>query len=144
MGKRVMIVDDEPSIRFTVQVILRRAGFEVLPVECGEKCIEELERGFKGVILMDVMMPGMNGWDTVKEINRRGLDEGNIISILTARQSPDVDSEELTEILLHYLAKPFEPQDLIATVQEYCECIERAQELKSSQVLDVSEALIKS
>ncbi|MFA4835202.1 MAG: response regulator [Dehalococcoidia bacterium] len=127
MRRRVMIVDDEPSIRFTVQVVLKTAGFDVIPIESGKRCIEELAKGFKGVILMDVMMQQMNGWDTVKEINSRGLAEGNIISMLTAKEFPDADMEKLTESVINYMKKPFEPRDLIANVEEYCRWLEGPQ-----------------
>ncbi len=126
MEKKVMVVDDEPGIRLTVKAVLEPRGFDVLPVESGQKCIEELEKGFKGVILMDVMMPEANGWDTVKKISSKGLGEGSLISMLTAKQDPDMDMEELTEIVSHYVRKPFEASDLVSIVGEYCEMLEDA------------------
>ncbi len=128
--KKVMIVDDEPSIRLTVRAVLEPRGFELLPVESGAKCIEELEKGFRGVILMDVMMPDMNGWETIKEIEKRGLKEGNLISMLTAKQDPDSELAELAESVTYYIRKPFEAADLVSIVTEYCQLLEDAENAK--------------
>ncbi len=127
MNTKVMIVDDEPSIRLTVRAVLEPRGFELLPVESGAQCIEELERGFQGVVLMDVMMPGMNGWETIKEIEKRGLGKGILISMLTAKQDPDIELREVAETVTNYIRKPFESSDLVATVTEYCQMLEDAE-----------------
>lgn len=126
MAKRVMIVDDEQDIRLTVKAVLEPRGFAVIPVESGEQCIEELEKGFKGVILMDIMMSGMDGWETVRQIHSRGLHEGNVISMLTAKHEPDPDLEQLAEDVLHYIRKPFEPMELVSIVTDYCQLLEDA------------------
>jgi len=124
MAKDVMIVDDERDIRVTVKAVLSSKGFNVLPVESGQQCIDELEKGFKGVILMDIMMPDMDGWATVREISRRGFQDGNIISMLTAKHEPDSALEELAEYVIYYIRKPFEPAELVSIVGEYCELLE--------------------
>ena len=124
MERNVMIVDDELDIRVTVKAVLGPRGFNVTLVESGAKCIEELDNGFKGVILMDVMMPDMDGWETVREIRNRGLQRGNIISMLTAKHEPDPDLEELAECVIYYVRKPFEPKELVAVVGEYCDLLE--------------------
>ncbi|MBM3132706.1 MAG: response regulator [Chloroflexi bacterium] len=126
MARNVMVVDDERDIRITVRAVLEPRGFKVLLIESGEKCIEELEKGFKGVILLDIMMAGMDGWETVREITKRGLQQGNIIAMLTAKHDPDPDLEQLAENVLHYIRKPFEPSELVAIVGEYCQFLEDA------------------
>ncbi len=130
MARNVMIVDDERDIRITVRAVLEPRGFKVLPVESGEKCLEELEKGFRGVILLDIMMAGMDGWETVREITRRKLDKGIVIMMLTAKHEPDPDLEQLTENVLHYIRKPFEPAELVAIVGEYCQFLEEADSTK--------------
>ena len=127
-----MIVDDEPSIRLTVRAVLEPSGFEVTPVESGEKCIAELEKGFAGVVLMDVMMPGMDGWATIREIERKGLGKDILISVLTAKQDPDADLAEFAESVSSYVRKPFEPAELVSIVTEYCQLLEDANASNSS------------
>jgi len=121
MKREVMIVDDDPSILFTVRKILEREGFEVATAGNGRECLEKLKRGFKGVILMDITMPGMDGWDTIRAIIGEGYIEKNVlaISMLTAREAPDQKMEGLQEYVIGYITKPFEPAQLVASVKKY-------------------------
>ena len=119
MNKRVLVVDDEYSILVSVRELLEPEGFEVITVDSGRGCIEELKKGFKGVILMDIMMPGLDGWDTIKWIVDGGFLEGNIIAMLTARDTPDKKMEYVKEYVIDYIRKPFEPDQLVTAVKEY-------------------------
>ena len=89
MEKRIMVVDDDPDILIAIRKIFEREGYEVFTVDSGMDCLKELERGFKGIILMDIMMPFMDGWDTIEEITKRGYTKNVVISILTAKGTPD-------------------------------------------------------
>ena len=116
---QVMIVDDELSLRQFVVSVLSSRGFEVISTGSGRDCIEEMEKGFKGVILMDVNMPEMDGWQTIQEIVDRELLEGNIIVMLTGRSAPGPEAESLKEYVIDYVTKPFDPHELVATVKTY-------------------------
>ncbi len=123
MNTNVMIVDDEFAIRTAVSELFTAEGFEVTAASgCGE-CMEALDSGFKGVILMDIMMPDKDGWDTIREIADHGYTDGNIIFMLTARDTPDQKMEGLQEHIIDYVQKPFEPEELVATVQGYLELL---------------------
>jgi DNA-binding response OmpR family regulator len=113
-----MIVDDDPSILFTVQAILERNGMSVTAVESGCECLSTLKSGFRGLILMDVMMPGMSGWETIEAIREQGLTEGNIVCMMTVITSPSEEMEGIKELVLDYLRKPFSPDELLSTVRE--------------------------
>lgn len=115
----VMVVDDEESIRLTMTELLSLEGFDVVAANGGRECIELLRLGFRGVILMDVMMPGMDGWSTIRAVKHEGLLEGNIVLMLTAMDTPDDRMDGLQEIVIDYITKPFDPNHLIATVQTY-------------------------
>lgn len=123
MKRKVMIVDDDPYILITVREIFELEGFEVVTASGGRKCLEELEKGFKGVILMDIMMPQMDGWDTIREIVDSGFIEGNLIATLTAKDVPDQKMEGLQEYVIDYITKPFDAEELVATVEEYFSCL---------------------
>lgn len=116
---RVMLVDDEECIRETVTELLNSEGIAILTAAGGNECLQHLSSGFKGVILMDVMMPGMDGWTTIRKMESMGLLQGNIISMLTAMDVPDEQMEGLQEIVIDYITKPFEPMKFIDTVREY-------------------------
>lgn len=116
---RVMVVDDEKCIRVTIYELLASEGINVLKAGSSGDCLRFLREGFRGLILMDVMMPGCSGWDTIRAIKDEGLMEGNIISMLTAMDVPDQRMEGLQEFVIDYITKPFEPNELIAAVHRY-------------------------
>lgn len=121
MQTQIMVVDDERLILATVKALFKHHGLQVTTANSGQECLEELDAGFKGVILMDVMMPQMDGWETIKEIVDRGLLEGNVIVMLTALDVPDQKMEGLQEYVTDYITKPFEAEELISTVKGYLE-----------------------
>lgn len=124
MDRNVLVVDDEPDLVYYLKRMLEREGFHVMTALSGRECLEEMDKGFKGVILMDIMMPNMDGWDTVKEIVDRGLIEGNIISMLTAKPEPDIKLMELKEYVLDYITKPVDKKTLLSIVKGYSDYFE--------------------
>jgi CheY-like chemotaxis protein len=121
--KAILVVDDDEDILFTIRSIFKRHPVPVYAVKSGQECLVILKNGFRGVVLMDIMMPGMDGWDTIKEIVDRGLADNIIISMFTAKDVPDTKMEFLKEYVIDYITKPFEPQDLINIVNEYLNLI---------------------
>jgi CheY-like chemotaxis protein len=119
MDKQIMIVDDDPSIRETVEIVLSAGGYSVCVAESGKECLEKLKNGFRGLILMDIMMPEMDGWDTISAIEDEGLHGGNVICMLTAVHDPGPKLEKLTEYVMDYVRKPFTSEELLGTVAEY-------------------------
>ena len=118
MDKKIMIVDDDPDILISIRKIFEREGYEVFTVDSGMDCIKELERGFKGIVLMDIMMPFMDGWDTIQEITNRGLSKNIVISILTAKGTPDHNKiKGLQPHIYDYITKPFDVKSLISNVK---------------------------
>lgn len=119
MDAKVMLVDDEEMIRESVSVYLNDAGIGILTAASGSECIDYLKAGFRGVILMDVMMPDMNGWDTIRSIAESDLYDGNIIVMLTAVDTPDSKMDGLQEYVTDYMTKPFDPKELIDSIAYY-------------------------
>jgi DNA-binding response OmpR family regulator len=119
LDAKVLLVDDEEMIRESVVVFFQAAGIKILTAASGEECLDLLEEGFRGVILMDVMMPEMNGWDTIRRIVASDLYEGNIIVMLTALDAPDNKMEGIQEYVTDYLTKPFNPNELMETLEYY-------------------------
>src|SRR4030042_917401 len=117
MNKKIMIVDDEPDVLTSLKTILEHQNYEVITVNNGYECIEKIEDGFKGLILMDLMMPEMDGWDTIKEIIKRGLNKNVVISIITSKGTKDYqDLDVLGSYIYDYLPKPIDIKNLISSV----------------------------
>lgn len=117
MKKNVMIVDDDPAIRETVKLLLEGGDYAVVQAPDGRACIEELRGGFRGVILMDIMMPGLTGWETIRAIVEEDLLQDNLVCMLTAKVSPGEDGAELESCVFDYLTKPFGEEHLVRCVE---------------------------
>ena len=117
MDKKIMVVDDDSDILVFLRTVFEQQGYEVLTVDSGSDCIEELKRGFKGIVLMDLMMPFIDGWDTLKEVIKHGLNKDIVISILTANGAPDPEKMKRFDPYIHnYIKKPFDLEKLISDV----------------------------
>jgi len=120
----LMVVDDDEDILFTVRSLFKKRSFPVLLAHSWQECLNFLESGFKGVILMDIMMPDLDGWGTIQEIVNRNLMHDLIISMFTAKDVPDTSLDHLKQYVFDYITKPFEPEHLIALVDDYITMLE--------------------
>ena len=118
MDKKIMIVDDEPDVLFSLKVIFEEQDFDVITVNNGKECLREIENGFKGIILMDLMMPEMDGWTAIHEIVKRGYDKNVAISIITGKGTKDFQKMSLLgSYIFDYLVKPLDIDELINSVE---------------------------
>ncbi|MEM4259039.1 MAG: response regulator [Candidatus Thermoplasmatota archaeon] len=119
MDKRIMIVDDDPDILIFLRTVFEQQDYEVLTVDSGTDCIDELQRGFKGVILMDLKMPFMDGWDTLRQIIEKQLYKDIIITIISAHGT--IEHEKMNGLegyIYDYITKPFDLQKLIIEIND--------------------------
>lgn len=113
----VLVVDDDKDVRRTVGSVLKLAGCRVEQAADGPACVEILRGGFRGLILMDIMMPGWDGWGTIHAIVDAGLHRGNLICMLTALAEPSPGNDDLAEHVFDYLVKPFDSTRLLEVVR---------------------------
>jgi CheY-like chemotaxis protein len=114
---KIMIVDDEGKIRYITRKMLESKGHEVIEAEGGKECLEILKSDKPDVILMDIMMPEMNGWKAVKEIKKDRSNEDIKICMLTVK-STSVDREKSMDAGAHWhISKPISAEDLLETVR---------------------------
>ena len=119
MDKKIMIVDDELDILDSLKLVFEREDYDVVTVDSGKKCLKELEKGFKGVILMDIMMPNLDGWDTIKEIVSQGLIRNVEIEIITGKGTRDHQKMGgFGSYIYDYLAKPLNVKELVESVKK--------------------------
>ena len=119
MNKKIMIVDDEPDILNSLKTVLVHQNYEVITVNNGFECIEKIEDGFEGVVLMDLMMPVMDGWDTIREIVNRGLIKKVAINIITGKGTKNYQKlGALGSYIYDYFPKPLEIKELITCIEK--------------------------
>ncbi|MCP3990056.1 MAG: response regulator transcription factor [Actinomycetia bacterium] len=111
----VLVVDDEENIRFLVESGLQLAGLDTVTAVDGRQALAAVEQHRPGLIVLDVMMPGLDGFDVVKRLRDAG-DQTPII-FLTARDATDDRVKGLTSGADDYLVKPFAVAELVARVQ---------------------------
>ena len=118
MSSKVMIVDDEPDVLNSIKSILEYNNYEVVTAGSGKECLKKIEEGFKGIILIDILMPDLNGWDTIKKIIDKGFIKNVAINILTGMVTKDHQMMKVYEPYIYdYLTKPIDINQLISTVK---------------------------
>jgi len=114
---RVLIVDDDPRIREFVRVNLEMDGYVVREAGSAEEGLAALEEQPPDLILLDVMMPGVDGWEMLRRMQERhGM--GSIPVIMFSGQVESSDDDAQARGAQGFLGKPFNPQDLIARTKE--------------------------
>jgi DNA-binding response OmpR family regulator len=115
MADRILIVDDDPSVRTTLCRVIKSNGLEYDAAASGEEALDLLERNSYALLLMDINMKGMDGFETVQTLRERGC--RTPIIIVSAR-SEDIDTLYGLDIGADdYITKPFNPVTLGAKVK---------------------------
>ncbi|MCA9921530.1 MAG: response regulator [Anaerolineales bacterium] len=118
LAQSVLIVDDEPMARTLLRLMLVRAGYHVSEAEDGFDALEKVRINRPDVILLDVMMPGMDGF-TVCETLRKDNETAKLpIIMLSAKTDLDSINKGLLVGATKYLMKPISPEDLTRHVRE--------------------------
>jgi DNA-binding response OmpR family regulator len=117
LGKRVLIADDEPNIVISLEFLLSRAGFEVASVANGEDALVAILRNRPDVLLLDVMLPGRDGFEVCQAIRQDPAFATLKIVMLTAKgRAPEV-TKGLALGADAYVTKPFATRELVETVK---------------------------
>lgn len=112
--RRILIVDDEPGLRELVRINLEHEGFAVLQAEGGSECLTAVRESHPDLVILDVMMPDMDGWETCRKLREFSSIP---VLMLTARvQSKDIVTG-LESGADDYLLKPFNMDELLARVR---------------------------
>lgn len=118
-AQRILVVDDDPSILRLVSIILSRAHYDVDTAKGGRDALAKMERTEYDVIVLDLMMPEVNGFDVLKNLAVR-RPQIKCVVIMSAAQRFDI-AKAINPNVFAALSKPFENQALITAVNE---CLE--------------------
>ncbi|WP_332813040.1 response regulator transcription factor [Ramlibacter sp.] len=117
MAARVLIAEDEANISESLSFILSREGHAVSTVADGEAVLQQLRRGLPDLLILDVMLPGRNGFEVLKAIKADARLQSLPVIVLTAKtQQRDREMAEAIGAAA-YLTKPFANRDLVEQVR---------------------------
>jgi len=140
---RVLVIDDEPPIRLLCRVNLEADGMQVLEASDGPTGLEKARNEEPDVILLDVMMPGLDGWQVAEAL----LDDRRTSSIpivfLTARAEVRDRARGLDLGGIDYVTKPFNPIELAPQVRELIQRVDRGEreEVRREKVAELRDLL---
>ncbi len=114
MKTKIMVVDDDPNIRELVRLYLEKEGFEVRRAERGDEAVTMFRAAPPNLMLLDVMLPGMDGWQVCREVRK----PSNIPIIMLTAKDETFDKVLGLELGADdYIAKPFDRKELVARVK---------------------------
>ncbi|HAF61582.1 MAG TPA: DNA-binding response regulator [Anaerolineaceae bacterium] len=112
---QLLIADDEPDLLAELNPLLERAGFAVLTVLDGEQALKAIDINHPDLIVLDVLMPHMDGREVLRQLRQQG--NWTPVILLTQIGTPTERALSLQEGADDYLNKPFEPLELVARIQ---------------------------
>ena len=118
MAARILVVDDDPSNLELARKILRASGYEVIAAPDGYAAVAAAAAATPDLVLMDLSLPGMNGWEATQQIRAQSSAALPVIA-LTAHAMLGDREQALAAGCTDYLAKPYKPADLRAKVSQY-------------------------
>jgi DNA-binding response OmpR family regulator len=115
---RILVVDDDPNSRDIVQTFLTAKGYEVTTAEDGKDALAKLEEIKPKLVLLDVMMPGMDGWEVARVIKNHPDFGRTRVVMLTARSDYSDKTEGLRAGADDYIVKPIRLEELAERVEK--------------------------
>lgn len=118
-NRRVVYIEDEQEMIDLVRLILARKGFEVMGANGGREGLDTVRRSLPDLVLLDLMMPDMDGWDVYQQMRADESTRQIPVIIITAK-AQNIDKVLGLQIAKvdDYIAKPFSPQELVDSVEK--------------------------
>jgi len=122
MPKRILIVEDEPELQRAIQLILDLDGYATLTARGGAEGLQMLDQQPVDLLILDLMMPGVDGWEVLRQLKGQGKMEILPVILLTAK---DQSIDKMLGLKVFgardYITKPFERKDLLERVAKALE-----------------------
>ncbi|MEA2461539.1 MAG: two-component system, NtrC family, nitrogen regulation response regulator NtrX [Actinomycetota bacterium] len=115
--RKVLVVDDEPDIRMLTRMMLEGAGHEVIEAESGERCLEIVQSDTPDLILLDIRLPGIDGWGVLEKITTRTVKKIPVV-MMSAHSSEGTLARAAKAGSVGYLIKPFKEAELLRYVDK--------------------------
>ncbi len=121
MTDKILIADDEPNILISLEYLMKREGFEVLLARDGQEALQMLQRERPRLVLLDVMMPHMSGFEVCQALRADEALKGTLVLMLTAKGRDTDVAKGLGVGADAYVTKPFSTKELVQKVRELLE-----------------------
>lgn len=115
--KRVLVVEDDERVRRVEGLILSSAQLEIEEAKGGQEALDRLEQGTYDLVVLDLMMPEVDGMQVLKSIRSKPETEGLPVIVVTAKNSDREILEGFQSGANYYITKPFEPRELVDSVE---------------------------
>ena len=116
---KIMLVDDEPDVSFLVTKILGKNGYNVVEVKNGKDCLKRVKEEKPDLILMDIMMPQINGWEVSRKLKTNSETKNIPIVMLTVRVSDDSVEKSFEYALADaHIGKPMETDYMLQVIEK--------------------------
>ncbi|GAA0733457.1 hypothetical protein GCM10009430_47620 [Aquimarina litoralis] len=116
--KKILIVDDEPNIVMSLEYTFKKKNFEVFIARDGSEALQIAEGEIPDIVLLDIMMPNVDGYETLKEIkNNKNLKDTKVVFLSAKNKATDIE-KGLRMGADKYLTKPFSVKKLVAEINE--------------------------
>jgi DNA-binding response OmpR family regulator len=114
---RILVADDDPVILRLLQVNFRLEGFQVETAAHGEEALAKAREVLPDLILLDVMMPGLDGWEVARQLKEQEDTAAIPVIFLSARAQDEDRRRGMSLGVVEYVTKPFDPGQLVETVR---------------------------
>lgn len=115
--KTVLVVDDSPTERYFLTDLLRKNGFDVISAEAGEEGVAKAKQEKPDLILMDVVMPGLNGFQATRTLSRDPATQSIPVIMCTTKNQETDRVWGLRQGAIDYLVKPIVAEELLAKIK---------------------------
>lgn len=123
MAKKVLIVDDEANLVTALEFLMQQAGYQVAVARTGDEALDKVQQLAPDLVLLDVMLPGLNGYEVLQQVRRNGAWAAMAIIMLSAKGRDVEVAKGLALGANAYLTKPFSTNDLLAAVRRCLEAV---------------------
>jgi two-component system alkaline phosphatase synthesis response regulator PhoP len=141
-AKKILIVDDEPDILEFLQYNLRKEGYQVVTASDGLQALQVAERELPDLILLDIMMPEMDGVETCRQLRSKKSFDDTPVAFLTAR---DEDFSQIAALDVggdDYITKPIKPRVLMSRINALLRRSNRVSEEEASKTISLHDLVI--
>ena len=115
--KKILLVDDETDLRTVVKMRLEVEGYKVIIGSNGKECLERAQEEMPDLIILDIMMPIMDGYTALKHLKEDQELARIPVIIFSIKEKVKMEGLFITDIVEDYIEKPFETEDLIVKVK---------------------------